>query len=120
MPDPMPIRIKARPESRTQADQMITHHTAGAHQLIGGAVIGFQIGSALKMWPFLWPAAEGAEAVRRANAAHENPGSTAREEVDIATAWTCLLFDPPYPTALARVTITFQGLPGNPQFAFWI
>lgn len=115
-----PIRIKVRPENRAQADQMIAHHTAGAQQLIGGAVIGFQIGPTLELWPFAWPGAAGAAAVRIANAAHQNPDGSVRQNVDIATAWTCLLFDPPYPTALARVTITFRGLPNNPQFAFWI
>ena len=120
MPDSIPVRIQARPESRAQADQMIAHHTAGAHQLIGGAVIGFQIGPTLELWPFAWPTAEGAEAVRAAYTAHENPDGSERQDVTITTAWTCLLFDPPYPTALARVTITFQALPGTPQFAFWI
>jgi hypothetical protein len=120
MSNPDPIRIKARPESRAQADQMIAHHTASAHQLIGGAVIGFQVGATLEMWPFAWPEAGGAEAVRRAAAAHHNLDGTDRECVAIAAAWTCLLFDPPYPTALARVTITFQDLPGTPPVAFWI
>jgi hypothetical protein len=120
MSNPDPIRIKARPESRAQADQMIAHHTAGAHQLIGGAVIGFPVGATLEMWPFAWPAAGGAEAVRRAASAHHTPDGTDRADIAIATAWTCLRFDRPYPTALARVTITFQDLPGTPSVAFWI
>jgi hypothetical protein len=120
MSNPDPIRIKARPESRAQADQMVAHHTAGAHELIGGAVIGFQLGATLEMWPFAWPAAAGVETVRCAHAAHHNPDGTARADIAIAAAWTCLLFDPPYPTALARVTITFQDLPGTPPVAFWI
>jgi hypothetical protein len=46
--------------------------------------------------------------------------STAREDLPIATAWTCLCLDPPYARALARVTVTFPSLPARPQFACWI
>jgi hypothetical protein len=120
MGTPDPIRIKARPESGEQAAQIIAHHTTGAVELIGGAVIGFQIGPTLDLWPFMWAARDGAKTVRAANAVHQNPDGSIRQDVDIATAWTCLLFDPPHTTALARVTVTFQSLPDNPKFAFWI
>src|SRR5689334_17302351 len=53
-----PLRIHAQPESAEQAAQLVAHHTAGAYELIGGAVVGFQVGATLDLWPFAWPGPE--------------------------------------------------------------
>jgi hypothetical protein len=115
-----PLRIHAQPESAEQAAQLVAHHTAGAYELIGGAVIGFQVGGTLDLWPFAWPGAEGAAAVRAVHALHQYLDGTAREDLPIETAWTCLCLAAPYATALARVAVTFPSLPARPQFACWI
>jgi hypothetical protein len=115
-----PLRIHAQPESTEQAAQLVTHHTAGAYELIGGAVIGFEIGAGLDLWPFAWPDADGAPAVRAVHALHQDLAGTGGEDLPIQTAWTCLCLDPPYTTALARVTVTFPSLSARPQFACWI
>jgi hypothetical protein len=115
-----PLRIHAQPESAEQAAQLVAHHTAGAYELIGGAVIGFQTGAVLDRWPFAWPGPDGAVPVRAVYALHQDLEGTGREDLPIETAWTCLCLDPPYATALARVTVTFPSLPARPQFACWI
>jgi hypothetical protein len=115
-----PLRIHAQPESAEQAAQLVAHHTAGAYELIGGAVLGFQTGVGLDLWPFAWPGPDGAAAVRAVHALHEHANGTAQEDLPIETAWTCLCLNPPYATALARVTVAFPSLPTRPHFACWI
>jgi hypothetical protein len=115
-----PLRIYAQPESTEQAAQLVAHHTASAYELIGGSVIGFQVGGTLDLWPFAWPGAAGGVAVRAIYALHQDLEGTGREDLPIETAWTCLCLDPPYRTALARLTVTFPSLPARPQFACWI
>jgi hypothetical protein len=120
MSNVQPLRIHAQPESAEQAAQLVAHHTAGAYELIGGSVIGFQVGGTLDLWPFAWPGAEGGAAVRAVHVLHSHLDGMAREDLPIETAWTCLCLDAPYATALARVTVTFPSLPARPQFACWI